>query len=269
MPEANLHDLWHVACEDMLYAERGDAHMNGVTSFQFGKTFRADSMAYEFDLGRELWLTKSRFTSLKRDYIEPTRLDYLRKQVEELPDRRVATAQMMCRIKGERSHGDNWISYKWGNCVFAFAFRTEPEPEFSMFSRTTLITRMGGMDLALAYHVAKEIAEVRDEDVEDYKFAWYVSTLYHSSLHAMPYFYAHGHHLNMYDWDPQDYPVMKAMHRQLEYNDRLDKEERVIKHGTRERLRKQRRKFQADEDAQIAVPCPVDSLDLDSLEGKR
>jgi len=98
--------------------------MNGVTSFQFGSMFKADSMDFEFDLGKELWLTKSRFTSLKRDYIDPIRLAYFFKQVEELPHRRVATAQMICRIKGERSHGDNWVSYKWGNCILGFSYPT-------------------------------------------------------------------------------------------------------------------------------------------------
>lgn len=270
MPKSyeNLTTLWHGACDGMLHAKKGKVHMNGVTSFKFDQIFRADSMDYEFDLGTELWLTKSRFTSLKRDYIEPARLDYLMEQVSQLPDRRIAIAQMMPRIKGERSHGKDWVSYRWGNCILGFTFRAQPTPHFTMQSRTTLITRMGGMDLALAYCIARDIAEVREEDVKDYAFTWYVASLYHSSLHAMPYFYSHGHVEDMYDWDPEKYPVMKAMARQIEYNDRLDVEGRVIKHGTRERLRKQRRAFKAGE-LPIAKPASLDELDLENLEGKR
>jgi hypothetical protein len=266
--EVNLTDLWHDACEGMLYATRKEVHMNGVTSFMFDKVFRADSMDYEFDLGTELWLTKSRFTSLKRDYLDPFRIEKFIKQSGELPDRRVAIAQMMCRIKPERHHGKDWTSYKWGNCILGFTFRAVPTPHFTMHARTTLITRMGGMDLALAYCIARDIAEERDEDLSDYKFTWYIASLYHSSLHAIPYFYAHKLDETMYDWDRETYPVVGAMQRQIEYNDRLDEEGRVIKHGTRERLRKQRRAYKAGE-LPIAAPVSMDDLDLDNLESKR
>lgn len=264
----NLTDLWHGACDRMLHAPRNKVHMNGVTSFQFDKVYRAASMAYEFDLGTELWLTKSRFTSLKRDYLEPDRLDKFIAQSGVLPDRRVAVAQMIPRIKPERHHGKDWTSYKWGNCILGFTFRSTPTPHFTMQSRTTLITRMGGMDLALAYCLAREVAEERGENLEDYAFTWYIASVYHSSLHAIPYFYSHGHHETFDEIDLDRFPVMKAMHRQLDYNDRLDKEGRIIKHGTRERLRKQRRAFKAG-NRQIAPPVSLDELDLDNLVRKR
>ena len=252
----------------MLHAKKGKVHMNGVTSFQFDKVYRAASMAYEFDLGTELWLTKSRFTSLKRDYIVPERLEKFIAQSAALPDRRVAVSQMMPRLKPERQHGKDWTSYKWGNCILGFTFRSVPTPHFSMQSRTTLMTRMGGMDLALAYCLAREIAAERGENLEDYAFTWYIASVYHSSLHAIPYVYSHGHHETFDEFDFDKYPVMKAMHRQIDYNDRLDEEGRVIKHGTRERLRKQRRAFKAGE-FPIAAPASLDDLDLDNLESRR
>lgn len=255
----DLTELWHETCDGMLLARRPEVHVSSLTIVAFDQLLRAQSMAYDMDLSHELWLTAGRFTGLQRDYINTAALEEFVDKTMIVSAKRPQIAQMQCRMKGQRH-----VAYKWGNCILGFSFRRVPEPQLTMYSRTSMITRMGGLDLALAYHIAKEIAEASDEDHTDYQFAWYISNLQHSSLQGVPYFYAHDLHERDYSKKDLEAPALRSMMRQLEYFDRLDAEGRVAKHGTRRRVREQRREFL---DGKMDRPhVPVDSLDLMKLK---
>lgn len=245
----------------MLLARKSEVYVSSLTIVKFDQLLTADSMDYRMDLSQELWLTAGRFTGLQRDYIDPAALREFVAKSQSVSSKRPQIAQMQCRMKGQRH-----VSYKWGNCILGFSFRRVPEPRLTMYSRTSMITRMGGLDLALAHCVAQLIAAASGEDVEDYGFSWYISNLQHSSLQGVPYFYAHG--LHKHDWpEPLKLtgrPALRSMMRQLEYFDRLDREGRVAKHGTRRRVREQRREFL---DGKMDRPeVPLSQLNLDKLK---
>lgn len=245
----------------MLLAKKPEVHVSSLTIVKFDQLIHADSMEYEFDLSQELWLTAGRFTGLQRDYIDPAALREFVEKSKTVSGKRPQISQMQCRMKGQRH-----VSYKWGNCILGFSFRRVPEPRLTMYSRTSMITRMGGLDLALARCVAGLISEASGEDVNDYAFSWYVSNLQHSSLQGVPYFYSHGYHKRKWD-RPEVYtprPALRSMLRQLEYFDKLDRNGTIAKHGTRRRVREQRREFL---DGKMDRPeVPLEQLNLDKLK---
>jgi hypothetical protein len=263
---ATLTDLWHGECRSILGAKRDQVFISSLTCVKFDQLLSAHSMEYNIDISEQLWLTKGRFTGLQRDYLEPSLLVEFIEKGSRVSTKRPQVAQMLCRMKPQRH-----VSYRWGNCILALTFRRVPRPQLTMYSRTSMITRMGGLDLALAWHVASLIAEESDEQIEDYAFKWYVTNLQHSSLQGVPYFYAQG--LNS-TWDKridrdltkaeeewlQARPVMKSMVRQLQYFNRLDAEGRIAVHGTRRRVREQRRAFL--DGTMEREPVPLNSLDL-------
>lgn len=259
---STLSELWHGGSELLLLGEKHELKFTGMTAYIFDPILCAESLEYEMDLSVDLWLTKGRFTGLQRDYIDPPSLKFFIEQAAAVDHKRPQIAQMQCRKKGQRH-----VSYKWGNCVLAFTFRKAPTPVLTMFSRTSMITRIGGLDLALAHCIGKEIAEARGDDVKEYGFTWHLSSLQHSSLQAVPYFHSQGwlEELEEYtDKELEEVPALKAMKRQLAYFDDLDRRKVVSKLGTRRRVREQRREF--IEGRMKRTPVPLSELNLDKIK---
>lgn len=252
----NLTDLWHGMCERMVLGPASALTVASLTVMRFDQVVSAESMEYEMDLSRELWMTRGRFTTLQRDYLDPAALEHFIDQTGKLNGKRPQIAQMLCRPKGQRH-----VSYVWGNCILGFTFRLCPRPTLTMHSRTTAITRMGGLDLALAYCIVDMI-----KDPADVRFVWHIDSVQHSTLNGTPYFYASGMADELLDskgYDDKLYPALRLMRREVVYFDKLDARGEVQKHGTRRRVREQRRAFIEGRLKRPAVP--LDTLTLDAV----
>lgn len=257
-----LDDLWHGAAELLLLGEKHEVKFAGMTAFLFDPVLACERMEYHLDLSKDLWLTKGRFTGLQRDYLDPAALKEFISKSAEVSSKRPQISQMQCRMKGQRH-----VSYKWGNCILGFTFRRLPLPTLTIFSRTSMITRIGGLDLALARCIGQEIAAASDEVVEDYGLVWHLSSAQHSALQGVPYFYSQG-------WDDEldayteeellEVPALRAMKRQLEYFDSLDERGIVSKLGTRRRVREQRRAY--IEGTLNRPSVPISELSLDKIK---
>lgn len=261
----NLRELWEGSCDLMFLGSKQELVAQGLTQVKMDPVLAANSMAYELDVATDLWMTKGRFTGLQRDYINPPALKEFIEKSASVSHKRVQLSQMQCRMKGQRH-----VSYKWGNCILGFTFRRNPSPVLTMFSRTSMITRMGGMDLALAHCIAREIAAASDEDLEDYGFVWHLSSLQHSALQGVPYFYSSGWIDDLEEYSDEELlalPALKAMKHQLGYFDRLDAEGKVSKLGTRRRVREQRRHFEKHGQHTAKLqPVPLASLNLNKIK---
>lgn len=261
----DLRQLWDGMCDQFFLSPRDEMVVSSMTHVFFDVAVETPSMAYELDVSKDLWMTKGRFTTLQNDYIEPVDLKLFVDQASNVSWQRPQIAQMMCRKKGKRH-----VSYAWGNCILGFTFRAHPKPVMNMFSRTSMITRMGGLDLALAYCIAKEIADGRGDKVEDYGFRWMLASAQHSSLQGVPYFFSSGWFdelQNYSDEEIEKLPALRGMKKQLDYFDDLDRREVVSKLGTRRRVREQRAFFVANgRHAEDPKPVPLSSLNLDPLK---
>lgn len=259
----NLTDLWHGAADLILMGTKEEIVSNGLTQLIFDPVLAANSLEYEMDLAEDLWLTRGRFTSLQRDYIDPVSLRQFIGKAAECSTQRAQISQMQCRMKGQRH-----VAYRWGNCIIGFTFRAHPKPILTMFSRTSMITRIGGLDLALTMCIGKLIAEARGENYKDYGFVWHASSLQHSALQGVPYFYTSGWIDEMEEYtdeEIEELPALRGMKRQLEYFDDLDERGVMSKLGTRRRVREQRAEYVAN--GTLGKPkVPVNTLDLSKLK---
>ena len=259
---SNLKELWHGACDLVLLGSKEELTSAGLTQVLWDPVFQADSCEYEMDVALDLWMTRGRFTSLQRDYIDPVSLDQFREKAQQVDKSRPNVAQMQCRMKGQRH-----VAYRWGNCILGFTFRAHPKPTLTMFSRTSMITRMGGLDLALTMCIAKLIAEDAGEDHRDYAFTWHATNIQHSALQGVPYFHTSGWIDELDEYTPEEIdqlPALRSMKKQLEYFDDLDERGVESKLGTRRRVREQRRQF-IETGSLGMTPVPVNTLDLEKL----
>jgi len=192
-----LTDLWVQGCKDLLYMPASKlSWAAGATTGVYDNLLACRSMEYDFDPGRDLWLTKHRFQKLQRDYIDYDLLPaFVEKAASMKPilAKRGTVTQMSCRVHGMVEHAKGKDNYKWGNCIFGFSFRPSQSQAgvFTMHSRTSYISYMGGYDLALAYKIAEAIARLRGDSVEDYGFRWHVDSLQWYSIKAMPFIHVY------------------------------------------------------------------------------
>jgi hypothetical protein len=165
--ETLVEALWRV-----LEAPTADAE-RGIQSSLFDVTLLSDTCAYELDVGRELWFTKSRWSRLLNDYVDPDEL----KPFIELAKRIHAgdcavdnTCNMRFKIpvRGHKVH-------EWGGCLMAAAFRPaykRHRSEIVFFSRASYIGYVGMLDAAIARAMAVEIGKP-----EEISFRWHIASM--------------------------------------------------------------------------------------------
>src|SRR5215472_9142798 len=74
-----IHSMWRGTLDNGLIDIVGSAD-----TISYDNVLSCDSMAFDLDMGRDLWLNKQRWTRLVRDYIEPDELVRFVGKCEEL-----------------------------------------------------------------------------------------------------------------------------------------------------------------------------------------
>jgi hypothetical protein len=146
-------------------------------------------MAYDFDMGRDLWLTKTRWTVLLRQYLDPSEVArFLDKAVEVATGegKRGVVTSMFCRNVTREAK-----KHRWGNCMSFFTWRglRNENPTLTLHSRVSYVAYIGGLDLAVAHVLARTIADRVEIPVEDVAFRWYVDALQFHGFKSLPLLY--------------------------------------------------------------------------------
>lgn len=266
----NLTSLWHGVAWHMLMAPADQ--IDKVTSSDtivYDNVLTAHSMDFNFDAGRDLWLPASRFTKLKRDYIDPDELDSFLDRCEKIgrKDNNRGVVTQMQPAFHDRAVG----KYQWGNCIIGYTFRGggRHKPVLTMHSRTTYIAYMGGMDLALSAVLARYIGERIDRDPVEFTFRWVVDSLMFHDFKSVPYMLGREammqamRHRERYP--DAEYPTLRKLRKTFAW---IERQDRAGVHwsdeafGPRKRIR---RRWTQHMDGEEATPVPLDSLDLEHI----
>lgn len=165
-----------------------------VDTVAYDNLLAAESMAFDLDMGRDLWLNKQRWTRLVRQYLD---LSDTRTFVDRAADiglgegKRGVVTQMPCApVRREAK------KHRWGNCMLGFTYRglrkwagETTGPTISMHSRVSYIAYIGQLDLALAHVLAREIGDRIEVPVEDFRFRWYIDSLQFHGFKSLPYLF--------------------------------------------------------------------------------
>lgn len=188
---ATATDLMNSVTDRLVYSAHPDATENGylldvldqrvpsvdmvssVDTHLLNVVAEADSFQWEFDL-KDVWLTKARFSTLVRQYINPDALDNWLDTVEaKLSKRKRGTAVMRTNLVQKRGN-TNRPSRQWGSCMLAISFRRIPTPQITLYSRTSYFGYIGYLDMTVAHTCAKLVSERTGVPVEDMKFVWQI-----------------------------------------------------------------------------------------------
>lgn len=203
----------------MLFAGRHELDaVSGLTGVMYDHVLHTKSMAFELDVGHDLWLTRYRFPKLQRDYLEKGSVTpFLDRCQAAHQSKRVKAGvitQMMCR-PALRKDGEQ--VHVWGNCMIAFTFRGGKRPTLALHSRVSYIAYLGAMDLALAWVIAREIGQRIGLEVEELAFVWHVDSLQWHGFKCIPYVLSQGID-EIFDEDRyfrSDYPMLHMTRRSI------------------------------------------------------
>src|SRR5499427_3317248 len=193
----DLTSLWHDSMRRMWRGTLDNGGIDFVASIDtisYDNLLACESMAFDLDLGRDLWLNRSRWTRLVRQYLDPSEL---RRFLDRSADiglgegKRGVVTNMFC-ANVTREHK----KHRWGNCMMNFVYRGQRKgdkfgerPTISLHSRVSYIAYIGGLDLGVAHVLAREIGRRIDVPVEEFRFRWHVDALQFHGFKSLPLLY--------------------------------------------------------------------------------
>lgn len=277
---SDLTELWHSAADYVFTREREQLdYRTGLTTGVYDNLLTCGSMAYDMDLGEDLWLTKSRFTKLQRDYVEPDRLDRFLAQcgtIARTHAKRGVVAQMLCKTHdfkaiGKASQG----AHTWGNCMLAMTYHGSKkyhQPTMGLHSRVTYIGYLGGVDLALVYTIAKQVCWEVGCEVEEMAFRWHLDAMQWHGMKSVPFVIAHEdfrEKVHNQAWFPDDrFPTIQTTRRSIRIMEEKRGKKKIQdeKFGPVKRMRT-RYEHYMDHGESAMGSTPVDELTLEGISG--
>jgi hypothetical protein len=212
-----LDEMWSTACERMLFSRRDEVDFTGgMYTLNYDNVLESSSMLFDYDMGRDGWLTPSRWTKLQRDYLDPPEVvPFIERGVDiaQRAGRRGIITQMNFRMNeknlAQRTH-------VWGNCLMSVTYRGGPKwgrPAVTVHSRVGHIAWLGALDLSLVTVIMRHIAERSGQELADFKLRWYLDSMSWHSFKSIPFIMSHGFYedvLNEKRYPNREYPAITA-----------------------------------------------------------
>lgn len=137
---------------------------------------QADSMDWDFDM-KSMWLTKSRWTMMINQYLDPEELEaWVNQCTAKIGTRGRGIAVMRTKtVKprgGEATGHTNKETRRWGSCMLALSYKALPAPQITLYSRTSYLGYIGALDLTVAWMAGQYLARALGIDVKSIRFVW-------------------------------------------------------------------------------------------------
>jgi hypothetical protein len=186
-----LHD--HL-CDQIINASEKELDVVSAVDVQFHNVIaQADSMEWDFDL-KNLWLTPQRWSMMSKQYIDPVRFqEWLTMCTRHLGTKHRGIALMRTnevKARGGPAQG-NKETRRWGSCMLALSYKAIPEPQITLYSRTSYLGYLSGLDLSVAWMCGYYLAGELGCKVEDFKFVWMNEAMQFHNFKSLAYMLNH------------------------------------------------------------------------------
>jgi hypothetical protein len=169
-----LHDQM---CTALIEASKEELDVISTVDVQIHNVIaQADSMDWDFDM-KEMWLTKSRWSMMLNQYLDPEELTaWVERCTSKIGLRGRGIAVMRTKTVaargGEATGHTNKETRRWGSCMLAVSYKAVPRPQITLYSRTSYLGYIGALDLTVAWMLGKTLAKDMGIDVKDIQFVW-------------------------------------------------------------------------------------------------
>lgn len=161
--------------------------VGSADTIAYDNLLACESMEFDLDMGRDLWLNKQRWTRLVRQYLDPKEVERFVHHAALLAKgegAKGACTSMFCSDVARESK-----KHRWGNCMLGFVYHGDSRrgtPTLSMHSRVSYVAYIGGLDLGLAHVLARYIGNEIGVAPEDFRFRWHVDALQFHGFKSLP-----------------------------------------------------------------------------------
>lgn len=189
-----LTDLHDKLCSTIIHASQEDIDViSGVDVQMHNIIAEADSMEWDFDL-KSLWLTKSRWSMMVRQYIPAEGfIEWIEKATQHIGTKGRGIAMLRTRTVDARGGAKkgNQQTRRWGSCMLAISYKALPRPQITLYSRTSYLGYLSGMDLSVAWMCGKYLANELGIPVESMSFVWMNEAMQYHNFKSMAYLLNH------------------------------------------------------------------------------
>ena len=295
----DISDMAHRLTQSLLWATRDElAYYSSIDTMLGDVLAMSDSCDYDLNIGQDVWLTESRWSTLIRQYVEPEWLFKFLDGVKEVSTYgRGIIAMDMKRVEPTVVESNKRANRrKRGSCMRFMTYRAFPYPTISLYSRTSYIGYIGSLDLLLAHKIVELAADMIGEGlkVEDFRFRWHIEAAQWHGFKSMAYIYAAGLEGYLKKWpkgkiiehpatgekfkvkDIETYPSWKITKSWWDRIKRLDKEGVLyedMKYGAEKRVRRRLHaqtgrkidRFIGSENPHEVLDLPIEQVTLDRM----
>lgn len=149
----------------------------------------AMTMDWEFDL-KTMWLTPSRWSMMCRQYIDPEQLElFIEKITSRMGPKGRGVAALRTNIVKPRGGVTNKETRRWGSCMLAITYKSQPAPQITLYSRTSYLGYLGALDMTVAWMVGRYVAEALSLDMSELRFVWYNEAMQFHNFKSLAYLF--------------------------------------------------------------------------------
>jgi hypothetical protein len=193
---STLTELHESLCRTLVESPASKLDVVSSVDVQIHDTIsQADSMQWEFDL-KSMWLTKSRWSMMARQYIDPIELQLWIERITArigLRDRGIAhmrTKTVAARGGAATGH-TNKETRRWGSCMLGLSYKAVPTPTVVMYSRTSYLGYLAALDLSVAWMCARYLAKELGCNTTAFKFVWMNEALQYHNFKSLAFLLNH------------------------------------------------------------------------------
>lgn len=155
----------------------------------------ADSMDWDFDF-KSAWLTKSRWSMMVRQYLDPEDLEaWIGRVTSKIGTKNRGIAVLRTKVvkpRGGAATGHtNKETRAWGSCMLNISYKALPVPQITLYSRTSYLGYIGALDLTVAFVVGKYLAKELGIDPKSIKFVWVNQAIQWHNFKSLAYMLNH------------------------------------------------------------------------------
>lgn len=187
---ATMTELHDKLCKTLVLSKKKELDVITSADVQIHNVIaEADSMAWEFDL-KWLWVTQSRWSMMVRQYIPPGDfVEWIEKITKHIGIKGRGIAMLRTRSVAARGgvKKGNQETRRWGSCMLAISYKALPRPQITLYSRTSYLGYLSGLDLSVAWWCGKYVANELGIKIEDIKFVWMIEAMQYHNFKSMAF----------------------------------------------------------------------------------
>lgn len=252
---SNMDELWDAVNRKILWAKRDElSYYSSLDTMISDCIGLSDTAEFNLNIGTDLWVTPARWSTLVRQYVDPERLWTWLEGIKEIAtyNRGVNAMDMNPVQRTVVTSNPRANRRKWGGCMRMITYRAFPQPTITLFSRTSYLGYIGGLDMMLAHKLAALACDMLTADgltLDQIKFRWMCDTWQFHGFKSMSYIFASKQDklMRVVKWPEdklgpeEDYPTWKLVRswwRRMHKHDAEMKPYAEMKYSAEKRIRR-------------------------------